>query len=691
MKHIKTIYKAFIILIFISACTEDENLDFLENIAPPTNVEAIFKITQDNTGLVTVIPTAEGTVSFDVHFGDTTVEPAKLEQGTTVDHIYAEGTYEVTLIAYNSIGKTTEILLPLVVSFQAPQNLVVTLENDAAVSKQLNITATAEFATTYEFYSGEDGVTQPILTANNGDAISYQYADPGTYSLKVIAKGGAIETTEYTVDFEVTAILAPLVSVATPPNRSELDVISIFSGSYTDVAGIDYNPNWGQQTIYTAFDLNGDAMLQYSNLNYQGIDFSANVQDASAMETLHIDVWTADATSIDIFPISSTSGEFFVTKELVADQWNSFEIPVSDFTDQGLVISDIKQFKLVGSGSVFIDNLYFWKTPSAPSILTGTWKVASEAGSLKVGPSSGSGDWWSINDAQVAERACFYNDEFLFGADGSFKNVLGSDTWLEVWQGSAADMCGSPIAPYDGSITGTFIHDDINNKVTVNGSGAYLGIPKANNAGELPNVAVPSSITYDITLSNNNTEMEVIIEAGSGVFWTYKLVKDTALTASPIDGTWKIAPEAGSLKVGPSSGNGDWWSISDEQVVERACFYDDEYVFNIGGTFNNILGTETWLEAWQGTPDACGTPVAPHDGSASASFVYDGTSNTITLNGKGSYLGIPKANNAGELTDPADTPDTIVYNVTLSNNNTEMEIIIEAGAGVFWTYKLLKQ
>lgn len=691
MKHIKTIYKAFIILFFISACTEDENLDFLENIAPPTNVEAIFKITQDNTGLVTVIPTAEGTVSFDVHFGDTTVEPAKLEQGTTVDHIYAEGTYEVTLIAYNSIGKTTEVLLPLVVSFQAPQNLVVTLENDAAVSKQLNITAKAEFATTYEFYSGEDGVTQPILTANNGDAISYQYADPGTYSLKVIAKGGAIETTEYTIDFEVTAILAPLVSVATPPNRSELDVISIFSGSYTDVAGIDYNPNWGQQTIYTAFDLNGDAMLQYSNLNYQGIDFSANVQDASAMETLHIDVWTADATSIDIFPISSTSGEFFVTKELVADQWNSFEIPVSDFTDQGLVISDIKQFKLVGSGSVFIDNLYLWKRPSAPSILTGTWKVASEAGSLKVGPSSGSGDWWSINDAQVAERACFYNDEFLFGADGSFKNVLGSDTWLEVWQGSAADMCGSPIAPYDGSITGTFIHDDINNKVTVNGSGTYLGIPKANNAGELPNVAVPSSITYDITLSNNNTEMEVIIEAGSGVFWTYKLVKDTALTASPIDGTWKIAPEAGSLKVGPSSGNGDWWSISDEQVVERACFYDDEYVFNIGGTFNNILGTETWLEAWQGTPDACGTPVAPHDGSASASFVYDGTSNTITLNGKGSYLGIPKANNAGELTDPADTPDTIVYNVTLSNNNTEMEIIIEAGAGVFWTYKLLKQ
>jgi len=690
MKKIKIIYKALIIFIIINACTNERSLDFLEFAPPPVNVSAVYNVAQDNSGLVTITPIADGATSFDIYFGDTTEDPENIENGKYLQHTYAEGTYTVKILAYNLKGDSTEAMQELVVSFQAPKNLVVTLENDLAISKLVNIHATAEFAVSYDFYSGEDGLTQPVLTANNGDAISYQYADAGIYSVKVIAKGGAIETTEYTIDFEVTAILAPLVSAATPPNRSESDVISIFSGSYIDVTGIDYNPNWGQQTIYTAFDLNGDAMLQYSNLNYQGIDFLANVQDASAMETLHIDVWTADATSIDIYPISSTSGEFFVTKELIADQWNSFEIPVSDFTNQGLVISDLKQFKLVGSGSVFIDNLYFWKTPSVPSILTGTWKVASEAGSLKVGPSSGSGDWWSISAAQVAERACFYDDEFVFGADGSFKNILGSDTWIEVWQGTS-DACGAPVAPHDGLVSGTFIHDDTNNKVTVNGFGTYLGIPKVNNAGELPNVAVPSSITYDITLSNNNTEMEVIIEAGSGVFWTYKLVKDTALTTTPIDGTWKIAPEAGSLKVGPSSGSGDWWSISDAQVTERACFYDDEYVFNIGGTFNNILGTETWLEAWQGTADACGGPVAPHDGSALASFVYDDASNTITLNGKGAYLGISKVNNAGELSDPADAPDTIVYNVTLSNNNTEMEIIIEAGAGVFWTYKLLKQ
>ncbi|WP_298778935.1 hypothetical protein [uncultured Polaribacter sp.] len=691
MKKIKTIYKALIIFLVIIACTDERSLDFLDAIKAPENVAAVYNISQDNTGVVTITPYADGATTFDIDFGDGTTDPVNIEAGKNVQNTYLEGSYQVKIVAYNNNGDSTEALQDLVVSFKAPENLVVTIENDIAISKQVNVLANADFAVTYEFYSGEDSVSQPVVTANIGEALTYQYTDAGTYSVKVIAKGGAIETAEYTIEFEVTAILAPITSATIPPTREVADVISLFSDAYTDISDIDYNPNWGQQTIYTAFDLNGDAMIQYSNLNYQGIDFANNVQDASSMETLHIDVWTADATSIDIYPISSSSAEFSVTRELVADQWNSFDIPLTEFTDQGLVISDLKQFKFVGAGSVFIDNLYFWKAPSAASILTGTWRLASQAGSLKVGPSSGSGDWWSIDDAGVTARACYYDDEYVFGEDGSFKNVLGSDTWVEAWQGIAADACGTPVAPHDGSNSSTFIHDETNNKLTVNGLGAYIGLPKANNAGELPNVAVPSSITYDIVLSNNNTEMEVIVEAGSGVFWTYKLVKDaTSTITSPIDGTWKVASEAGSLKVGPSSGSGDWWAIDDAGVTQRACFYDDEYVFS-NGTFKNVLGADTWLEGWQGTADACGSAVAPHNGSIAATFIYDASTNTVTLNGKGSYLGIPKANNSGELDDPANAPDSITYNVTLSNNDTEMEAIIEAGSGVFWTFKLVKQ
>ena len=54
--------------------------------------------------------------------------------------------------------------------------------------------------------------------------------------------------------------------------------------------------------------------------------------------------------------------------------------------------------------------------------------------------------------------------------------------------------------------------------------GAYLGLPKAVNAGELPNVDVPESVTYSVMMAGNM--MTVIIEAGTGVFWTFELAKE---------------------------------------------------------------------------------------------------------------------------------------------------------------------
>jgi len=192
-----------------------------------------------------------------------------------------------------------------------------------------------------------------------------------------------------------------------------------------------------------------------------------------------------------------------------------------------------------------------------------------------------------------------------------------------------------------------------------------------------------------VTCGDANT-MDVLIEAGSGVFWSFKLIRDGDAPVSPIAGSWSITPEAGSLAVGPTLGSGDWFAISDAQVVERACFYDDEYVFGNDGSFTNVLGADTWIEGWQsGSGDACGAPIAPHDGSAEATFVYDETAGTITLNGTGAYLGIPKANNAGELSNPVDAPSSITYDV-VAVDATTMTLNIEAGAGVFWSFKLTK-
>jgi hypothetical protein len=372
MKKIKTYYKALFLLVFLVACTEDDlrELSYLDTIAVPTNLAVAFNITQDNTGLVTITPSGDGAVSYDISFGDSSTEPANVVQGNGVEHTYGEGTYEIGVIAYNLNGDSLAVTQELIVSFQAPQNLVVTLENDAAITKQVNVSATADFAAMYEFYSGEVGVTQPVATANIGDAISYTYADPGIYSVKIIAMGGAIATTEHTEEFEVTEILAPIVSALLQPSRNESDVISIYSSTYTDVVDTDTFPNWDQASqgsSWGTYDLSGDSMLQYTNLSYQGVQFGSP-QDLTSMEFIHMDVWTADLPQLETSLISLTNGEKPIVSDLTLNDWTSIDIPLSAFTDQGLTVADIHQFKFVGipwaSGTVFIDNLYFYRSAS---------------------------------------------------------------------------------------------------------------------------------------------------------------------------------------------------------------------------------------------------------------------------------------------------------------------------------------
>jgi hypothetical protein len=369
MKTIK--YVLSLALIFFIGCSDDDDLSFVNSVEAPSNVSALFQVTQDNTGLVTITPNSDGGVSYDITLGDDTAEPVTVAQGEHIEHIYAEGTYTVGLDATGITGLKTSTSQELVVSFNAPQNLVVTIENDEVVSKQVNVTATADFAMSFEVNFGDGS---DIVPANIGETASYIYQDPGLYTIIVTAMGAAIETTTYTaVDFEVTEILAPIASAPSVPFRQEGDVISIFSGDYNDVPDSNYFPDWGQGgqgSAWNLFDLDGDEMLQYVNLSYQGIDIGSAV-DASTMEALHIDIWTPNDMSIDIYPLPDgvvPDDERFVTRTLIANEWNSFDIPLSEFTDQGLPIDNLKQFKFVGNpwaeGTVFIDNLYFWKAPS---------------------------------------------------------------------------------------------------------------------------------------------------------------------------------------------------------------------------------------------------------------------------------------------------------------------------------------
>ncbi|MDA0278626.1 MAG: hypothetical protein O2831_07840 [Bacteroidetes bacterium] len=142
------------------------------------------------------------------------------------------------------------------------------------------------------------------------------------------------------------------------PTAAAEDVLSIFSDSYTDVEGTNFNPDWGQSTQVTTEVLADNSVLKYTNLNYQGTEFT--VQDVSEYNTIHLDYWSADQTTVDFFLISNEpTTEVKKTIAITPGEWNSIDIPLSDFSP--VELNKVFQFKIVGAGTIFFDNFYFKK------------------------------------------------------------------------------------------------------------------------------------------------------------------------------------------------------------------------------------------------------------------------------------------------------------------------------------------
>lgn len=226
--------------------------------------------------------------------------------------------------------------------------------------------------------------------------------DPGTSGTFFIDnvyfyKSGAVVPTE------------PATAAPTPPARNAADVISLFSNAYTDVSGTEWFPNWGQSTVVTDVNIAGNATKKYTNINYQGVNFTPAI-NAGAMAKLHLDLWTANVTAFDVFLINPGPVEQKVTLTPTIGEWNSFDIDLNATNFPGINFSNIFQFKLEGraaGGTVFLDNIYFHKGSPLPVSLSGfnvtrrgntsviNWKTFSESNSkgFSVERSSNGTDW----------------------------------------------------------------------------------------------------------------------------------------------------------------------------------------------------------------------------------------------------------------------------------------------------------
>jgi hypothetical protein len=162
-----------------------------------------------------------------------------------------------------------------------------------------------------------------------------------------------------------------------------------------------------------------------------------------------------------------------------------------------------------------------------------TWTLAPIAGSLWVGPPDGSQTWWAIGATAATDRPCAYNDEWVFKADGSVEYDTKGDIWAETYMGVAADGCfpesvltGAQAAWGSGTHAFTLMPATATapDQLKMEGLGAFIGLPKAANGGEV--FSPINSITYDILWTNEDANgvrtMEIEVNWGTGL-WRYTL------------------------------------------------------------------------------------------------------------------------------------------------------------------------
>ncbi len=321
------------------------------------------------------------------------------------------------------------------------------------------------------------------------------------------------------------------------------------------------------------FTFGGQAYQSIANPDQSGINTSATVG-----ETVHgFEPWAGLGTTIDgkldfsrntAFKVkvwspvigtmklklenSANAQEEFMeidvtntkTNEWEELEWN-FEGAPSDVYNNIVLFFD---FGNTTANTFYFDDITF-TTPTAEfnlDALTGggskAWKLNPVAGALGVGPAKGSGEWFATSDDDVTNiRPCLFNDEFIFGSDGSYTYDTKGDIFAEGYMGVDSDGCiAEGDIPADAQAWGSGNHAFVFNPasgdqpatITVTGTGAFIALPKAFNGGEYGAgpPAADASVTYEVLSYEIIGGKEVLTltidisegQAG-GAFWNFVL------------------------------------------------------------------------------------------------------------------------------------------------------------------------
>ncbi len=317
------------LLLLLAGCDDEQVLPNLDEAEGPSELTLNFAIAADNSGMVTIQPGGRGVTGFRVNFGDGTEEVAELTPGETVNHVYPQGTYTVTLEGLGINGQSVAYTQELSVDFVPPENLLVTVTGTPGNPLSVDVTATADLENDFAVYFGEDDEADPVIFTE-GETVSYQYAEVGTYTIRVVARNGGSDVIEVT---ETVTISNPLLLPITFEQTSLNYAFTSFGGATSEVidnpdpSGVNTSARVGRSNKQAGSETFAGSFLTLG----EPIDFMGLTQ-------MKVKVWSPRADIPVLLKLENlTEGSIFIEATLnntVANQWEelTFDLSAGDLT-----------------------------------------------------------------------------------------------------------------------------------------------------------------------------------------------------------------------------------------------------------------------------------------------------------------------------------------------------------------------
>ena len=356
MKTIKNIFRLSLVFLLILACEDEDNLDFVKQIEAPSNVSASVRVVPDNSGLTHITPLGNGATSYFIDYGDGSEITEAVIPGESVEHIYDEGVYQATINAISISGLETSVTQDIVVSFRAPENIIIDAQIDASNPFIVNVSATADYAASFLVFFDTSNLDEEGTPLDLDGTVSFEYPAVGDYTIKIVALSGGAETTE----------LEEAITISKPtelPIDFEIFDASVFFGFGGASNAIIDNPDTnGNSSSKVAQIIKGAPEVWAGNV----ITTSSPI-DFSSKKIVKMDVWSPRPGGRLLLKIENLDdNQIFIEKEVTTvgnGEWEEVSFDFSDIdtsnTYQKLVF--FFDFGLVGDGSAdwtfYIDNI----------------------------------------------------------------------------------------------------------------------------------------------------------------------------------------------------------------------------------------------------------------------------------------------------------------------------------------------